>query len=711
MKLPVAHSHSSFALCATPLFHGYPAVTAKAGGLRGRSSSYLYGEKHGAAFDAGDQLAPPRIAIIDGPYNAAALSNVLAREPVNLGSATCAVRPNSACGHGTFILGLLGARTDAPIPGWCPDYDLVHISLFADEDAAQAGVTDLARAIDDAVASGASLINLSLAILGDDGRSENALAIALDRAEGAGVVVMAAAGNQGRWTASQILSHPVTIPVVAMDAAGNLLPDCNFGPLISRKGVAALGHQVRGYAPDGGTTVMSGTSVATAVATGVVAQVWSARPNAEGDSIRAALTGLSRTEGQAPPRLGADALLVRLDQILASRSAAARIAPQSSGPSGSKLQGGSKMHDGNGLQRIVARAAASSPGSGDTIALAQGSGGCACGALSGSCTCSNGGAAHSSFVYVLGTVDCEFPDQSVSEEFQAVADTVGITQRDDESERSFVYRVLTANSRDANGASDQTGANDQTDATGSIGQDPTKPGPRYIARQLCWILRVEDEPAYHLALRDWQDLDFLILCLGEPHKRPGNDLVLLVGTSSPTRLETFAGITAPVLLVEQVSRYNLAYFTKLCEVAPPTAEKRPPRTRRSGAARPAAAPPTPEELGAALFGRLARTADNFGNQDDLRALNYLAVRYKPLYELYTEKVGSGEYTLLGVMVVPSRLQGVRRIVDPVFRFQRIGSPTPEMYFMRMDVTSLFPFVKYPLQLDSAGNFVPNYFDV
>lgn len=111
------------------------------------------------------------------------------------------------------------------------------------------------------------------------------------------------------------------------------------------------------------------------------------------------------------------------------------------------------MHDGNGLQRIVARAAASSPGSGDTIALAQGSGGCACGALSGSCTCSNGGAAHSSFVYVLGTVDCEFPDQSVSEEFQAVADTVGITQRDDESERSFVYRVLTANSRDANGAS------------------------------------------------------------------------------------------------------------------------------------------------------------------------------------------------------------------------------------------------------------------
>ena len=716
-RVPVTHSQSSFAPFATPLLHGYRAVTAKASGLLGRSSSYLHGEKNVTAFDASDQLAPPRIAIIDGPYDAAALSNVLAREPVNLGSATCAVRPNSACGHGTFILGLLGARTDAPIPGRCPDCDLVHISLFADEDAAQTGLTDLALAIDDAVASGASLINLSLAILGDDGRSDDGLAIALDRAEAAGAVVMAAAGNQGRLAASQILSHPVTIPVVAVDAAGNLLPDCNFGPLISRKGVAALGHRLRGYAPDGGATVMSGTSVATAVATGIVAQVWSARPNAGGDFIRAALTGLGRPEGPAPPRLGADVFLVKLDQILASRTAAVRIAPQSDGSNRLKMQGGSAMHDGNG-RRFVARAAASSPGSGDTVAPGQGLGGCACGASTGSCTCSNGGAAHSRFVYVLGTVDCQFPDQSVSEEFQAVAETLGIRQRDDESERSFVYRVLTAGSTgvagstDAGGATGQTGATGETGSTGgtgSIGQDPAKPGPRYIARQLCWTLTVEDEPAYYLALRDWQDLDDLILCLGEPHKRPGSDLVLLVGTSSLTRVETFPGFEAPVLLVEQVSRYKLARFVKWCEVTPPTA--RPPRTARRGAARPAATPPTPEELGAALFGRLARTFDNFGNEDNLRALNYLAVQCKPLYELYAEKVGSGEYTLLSVRVVPSRLEGARRIVNPVFSFQRIGTPTPEMYFVRIDVTYLFPFIKYPLQLDSSKTFVQNYFDV
>ena len=243
-----------------------------------------------ATCHSGRRFSRLRVAVIDGPYSAIGLSGKLARDPVTLGSARCAVRPRDACNHGTFVLGLLGARADAPIPGLCPDCELLHISLFADGGAAQTGVAALADAINGAVASGASLINLSLAILGEDRRHDEALGIALDRAEAAGAIIMAAAGNQGRLTASQILSHPVTIPAVAVDAVGNLLPDSNFGPLISRKGVAALGCQVRGYAPDGGITVMSGTSVAAAVATGIVAQVWSERPNVDGAIVRAAVT-------------------------------------------------------------------------------------------------------------------------------------------------------------------------------------------------------------------------------------------------------------------------------------------------------------------------------------------------------------------------------------------------------------------------------------
>ena len=102
-------------------------------------------------------------------------------------------------------------------------------------------------------------------------RSIPGLRAALDFAEASGALVLVAAGNQGRLAMGQLLSHPAVIPVVAADASQRLLPESNFGPAISRLGVAALGR-MPGYAPGGGTTVMSGTSVATAVATGILAR-------------------------------------------------------------------------------------------------------------------------------------------------------------------------------------------------------------------------------------------------------------------------------------------------------------------------------------------------------------------------------------------------------------------------------------------------------
>jgi subtilisin family serine protease len=218
--------------------------------------------------------AKPRVAVIDGPYDAASLAGVLAREPIQLGVGSCAILSKSACDHGTFIMGLLGARKDALVPGVCWDCEFVHVPLFVDEDTAQASLTELAQAINLAVLAGAKLINLSLAILGNGTERHRGLAEALDRAERSGAVVVAAAGNQGCLASGQILSHPVTIPVVAVDEAGRLLPESNFGPSISHRGVAAFGRAARGYAPSGGITTMSGTSVATAFATGILAQAW-----------------------------------------------------------------------------------------------------------------------------------------------------------------------------------------------------------------------------------------------------------------------------------------------------------------------------------------------------------------------------------------------------------------------------------------------------
>src|SRR4051812_29883852 len=87
------------------------------------------------------------VAVIDGPYDTAALSKVLANIPVSLTHGSCDVSPNSACEHGTFIMGLLGAQQDALIPGLCPECRLIHIPLFIDANSPSASVDALATAI------------------------------------------------------------------------------------------------------------------------------------------------------------------------------------------------------------------------------------------------------------------------------------------------------------------------------------------------------------------------------------------------------------------------------------------------------------------------------------------------------------------------------------------------------------------------------------
>jgi cyclic patellamide precursor peptide PatG len=327
------------------------------------------------------------------------------------------------------------------------------------------------------------------------------------------------------------------------------------------------------------------------------------------------------------------------------------------------------MGDGNRPARVFAQA--------EAVAPVQAA--CGCGAPEGSCTCSTG-ILPARLVYVLGTVDCRFPDQSVSDEFQAAAHTLGMEQGD-QSVRSWVHQVLT--------------------------HEPARKGLRYIARNISWLLAVEKQTAYYLALRDWQDLDDLIACLGEPDE---HDLVLVAGSSSLRPVEASPGITAPILQVEQLCAYKWEELVSWCEVPSATTARRPQASRRRGSQTGAPSQPTPQSIFNSLFRRMVQTADNFGDTDERRALNFLAVRYKPLYQLYAQKIASGAYLLDSVKVMPSRLWRDRRIVDPVFTFVRGDTGSFEKYFVRVDVTYFFPFLINSFQPDEQGSYVPNYFD-
>jgi hypothetical protein len=169
----------------------------------------------------------------------------------------------------------------------------------------------------DDVEIGARVINLSVALVQQSGSGDMELGRALDHTARKGVVVVAAAGNEGTLSSSLITRHPWVIPVVAYDLRGHLMPVSNLGGSIGRRGVGAAGEGVTSLRAAGGSLTLGGTSVATPFVTGAVALLWSCFPDASAAEIKLALSGaLLGRHAIAPPLLDAESAY----EALASRT-------------------------------------------------------------------------------------------------------------------------------------------------------------------------------------------------------------------------------------------------------------------------------------------------------------------------------------------------------------------------------------------------------
>jgi hypothetical protein len=103
---------------------------------------------------------------------------------------------------------------------------------------------------------------------------------------------------------------------------------------------------------------------------------------------------------------------------------------------------------------------------------------------------------------------------------------------------------------------------------------------------------------------------------------------------------------------------------------------------------------SPEDFGPAaaeLFDRIMQVTDNAGATDEHRALNYLAVRYPPIYAKAAEEFGR-DYSLTGVEVRPSPLSSTRNIVDVIFSYTNRNTDFTEKFCVRVDVTEEFPYL-------------------
>jgi subtilisin family serine protease len=230
--------------------------------------------------------------------------------------------------HGTFVAGVLSAKRGSPAPAICPNCTLIIRPIFAGtvrgESLPSATPQALATAVLDCISAGARVINLSLALAQPSVNGIGALEEAFDEAMGRGVIVVAAAGNQGALGSSAITRHPWVIPVVACDDRGRPTPDSNLGGSIGRRGLCAPGAGVASLAAEGEPLTLGGTSVAAPFVTGAIALLWSEFSGASAGRIKLAVTqeSMGRRRSVVPPILDAEAAYRALASERGRRSVA-----------------------------------------------------------------------------------------------------------------------------------------------------------------------------------------------------------------------------------------------------------------------------------------------------------------------------------------------------------------------------------------------------
>jgi len=212
-----------------------------------------------------------RIAVLDGPVDVAHPCFRGARLTLHESAVGRDNEEGPARRHGTHVASVIFGR--GGVEGLAPLCHGLIIPIFgsANERIRPCSQLDLAHGILRALEQDAHLINISAGELSSSGEAETLLASVIADCARRGVLIVAAAGNDGCPCLHVPAAHRAVLAVGAMDEAGEPLAFSNWGAQYHTHGIVAPGEDIVGARAGGGTTVGTGSSYAAAVVTGVAA--------------------------------------------------------------------------------------------------------------------------------------------------------------------------------------------------------------------------------------------------------------------------------------------------------------------------------------------------------------------------------------------------------------------------------------------------------
>lgn len=216
---------------------------------------------------------------------------------------------NDDNGHGTHVAGIVGAMdNDIGVIGAGPEIYLYAVKVLAKN--GSGFLSDLIEGLEWCINNKMQVINMSLGASSDNQSFHDAIY----KTYKAGVIQVAAAGNDGRTTGAinYPAKYPETIAVsaVGQDSKGSLY-FADFSSYGSEIDLTAPGVDIRSTYNDGYYEVLDGTSMACPHVTGVVALTLEVKGQKSPDQMKAHLK--LRSENVGLPSYEQGAGLVRAD--------------------------------------------------------------------------------------------------------------------------------------------------------------------------------------------------------------------------------------------------------------------------------------------------------------------------------------------------------------------------------------------------------------